>query len=114
VRMLGVPVARALALDALASPGPGRVPGLVAALETADDQLAPDLVAALVRLRRADPAAERSLISAMFLPNPRARKAVARGLVAVDSPVTQAALVQAAQHDPDPEVRRISLLLLDG
>jgi HEAT repeat protein len=113
VRMLGVPVARALALEALASPGPGRVAGLVAALETADEQLAPDLVAALVRLRRADPAAERSLVAAMFLPNPRARKAVARGLVAVDAPVTQAALVQAAQHDPDPEVRRISFLLLD-
>ena len=88
----------------------GRVDALVEALAWADDEIAPHLVAALVRIRRAD--AWRALVGAMTVPNPAARKAVAAALPAVDTREARDALTRAATEDADEEVRRIASLVL--
>jgi HEAT repeat protein len=88
----------------------GRIAGLLAALETADDELAPYLTSALARLRRPDAAA--ALIGVMTMPSSRARKAVATTLLAQGTREALAALKAAAAADPEPEVRQICALLL--
>ncbi len=101
-------------VSVLALPSDGRIAGLTTALRDADDELAPLLVSALVRMRR--PEANSALIAAFALPNPRARKAIASGLQSMIGLGAGAeafvVLQRAAAYDPDPEVRRIAALLL--
>ena len=93
---------------ALSVPVDGRVDALIDELARADDETAPLLVAALIRMRRSDAAA--ALVGAMDLPNPAARKAVASALPALRTRAARLALDDAAERDIDPEVRRIAAL----
>jgi HEAT repeat protein len=88
----------------------GRVSALSAALHTADPRTASALVAALSRIDTAE--SRTALLAALQLPNPAARRAAAEALTATRSPDALEALVQAASHDPEPEVRRICALAL--
>lgn len=95
---------------ALAQPAIGRIAGLLAALESADDDLAPALITALGRV---DPTEETSaLFDALRLPNPAARKAAAGMLAARGTRSALAALSQLSTRDPSEEVRRVCALLL--
>lgn len=90
---------------ALARPGPGRIAGIMQALEFADEPMARDLAAALVRLGGADAAlALRPVLDAS---NPAARKAAVTALSAVGSDDAQHAL-RRAMGDRDGDVRRIA------
>ncbi len=95
---------------ALAVPIEGRVEGLSAALERADDETASSLTSALARMRR--PAAVSVLIGAMSMANVAARKAAATALAATATREAQSVLRRAADSDPEPEVRQICSLLL--
>ncbi|HLK90276.1 MAG TPA: HEAT repeat domain-containing protein [Polyangia bacterium] len=88
----------------------GRVPGLAAALEEADDEQASGLASALARLGRPDATA--ALIGAMTSSNSRARKAAATTLAGLGHPEALGALRAAAANDRDPEVRKVCALLL--
>lgn len=88
----------------------GRVSALRAALEAADPRTASAIVAALSRIDTAESHA--ALLAALQLPNAAARRAAAEALTATRSPDALDALVQAASHDPEPEVRRICALAL--
>ena len=110
IRLLALPTERERVLRALAIFTPEHMSGIVAALKTADDELASNLVSALVRMRR--PEASAALIDAFTLPNTRARKAIASGLAAISSTEAALTLQRAAKGDSDPEVRRIATLLL--
>ena len=96
--------------EALAHPAPDRVSGLLAALETADDERAPLLTSALARMQRPEAAA--ALLRALQLPNLPARKAAAMTLAGIGTRDALVALRAAAASDPDPEVRRICALVL--
>jgi HEAT repeat protein len=99
-----------LVAHALAQPTRGRIAGLLAALESADDDLAPALVAALGRV---DPVDETSaLFDALRLPNLAARKAAAGMLAARGTREALAALSRLSTSDPSEEVRRVCALLL--
>ena len=89
----------------------GRIDGLYDELAVADDETAPLLVAALVRMRRSEAAA--ALVRGMALPHVAARKAVAAALPALRTGDARAALGDAAARDADPEVRRIAALGLE-
>jgi len=95
---------------ALAVDEEGRVDGLSAALDGADDETASALTSALARLRRADATA--ALVAAMTNANSRARKAAAATLAGIGNKEALAVLRSAATDDPEPEVRRICALLL--
>jgi hypothetical protein len=82
-------------LSGLLVPAQGRIPGLLAALEMADDELAPVLTPVLVKLPYAD-----------------AASALLQVLAALDRPEATAALRRAADQEPDPGVREICTLLL--
>jgi HEAT repeat protein len=106
IEMLGRPEVRDRAIAALAVVADERVDGLLAALETADADLASSLGAALVRLRR--PSAQAALAAALSFENVAARRAAAVALASVGTPAAQEALARAASTDPDPEIRRIA------
>jgi HEAT repeat protein len=110
VGLLTLPAARQRALPALAVPSPGRVAGLLAALQTADDELAPLLTAALARLQRKE--ACEALLQVLGRGNPSARMAAASTLSALGTSWALAALTEAARSDPDPRVRQVCALLL--
>ena len=110
VELLANDATRDRAKSALAVRGEGRVGGLLAALESASDELAPLLISSLATIERPD--ARAGLLSAIKLNNPAARKAAASGLAARRDPESVAALRDAADNDPDPEVRKICALLL--
>jgi HEAT repeat protein len=110
VQLLASSAARERALAGLLVPSQGRVPGLLGALEVADDELAPVLTSTLAKLQRADATA--ALLQALWLPNVAARKAAASTLAALGSAEAMAALKRAADTDPDPGVRQICALLL--
>ncbi|WP_437666292.1 HEAT repeat domain-containing protein [Sorangium sp. So ce1182] len=97
-------------LAALATPLPGRIDGILEALATADDELAPLLTAALARMRL--PEAHAALLEALRLPRAPARKAAATTLAAVATREAFAAVEHASRTDPDPEVRRVSASVL--
>jgi hypothetical protein len=80
------------------------------ALEGASEELAPLLVSILARFDRST--TKTALLAAIRLNNPAARKAAAPALAAHADPEMTAALREAADLDPDPEVRRICALLL--
>ncbi|HVZ87464.1 MAG TPA: HEAT repeat domain-containing protein [Polyangia bacterium] len=102
--------AREPILAALSVHVEGRVPGLSAALEGADDETAGALTSALARLRRPDATA--ALMGAMTSPNSRARKAAATTLAGLGNREAIHILKLAAEADPEPEVRKICALLL--
>jgi len=102
--------AREPILAALSIHVEGRIPGLAAALETADDETAGALTSALARLRRPDATA--ALMGAMTSPNERARKAAATTLAGIGHHEAIEILKLAAEKDPDSEVRKICSLLL--
>lgn len=88
----------------------GRVPGLSAALESADDESAGALTSALARMRRTDATA--ALLGTMTSANSRARKAAATTLAGLGQADALEILRVAAANDPEPEVRRICSVLL--
>lgn len=104
-----VPDARSGALDARDAPE-ARIDGLLAALDAADDELAPRLTSALARMQRPD--AWAAVIQALSSPNAPARKAAAATLGAIGTPEAVETLRRASAKDPDPEVRRICALVL--
>lgn len=104
------PRTRDRAISALAIPAKGRTPAILAALEEADDELAPALTAALARMLQPDTGF--NLRRVMGLRNAPARKAAAASLAALGSREDLALLQRAATDDPEPEVRRICALLL--
>jgi HEAT repeat protein len=110
VELLGSEAARDRAKEALLVPSEGRVAGLLGALASARDEMAPILASILARV---DPSEVRSsLLSAMKLANPAARRAIATVLAARQDPDMIAALREAAAGDPDAEVRKVCELLL--
>lgn len=97
-------------LAALSLPTEGRIAGIVSALLSADDELAPLLTSALARMGR--PEATAALIGTLELPNPAARKAAVTTLGGLGTASSLAALRRAADADPDFEVRRVAALAL--
>lgn len=110
VELLAHDATRERAKAALRNPSERRVSGLLVALERADDELAAMLVSILARIPRPD--ARAGLLAAIELGNVAARKAAVTALAAGHDPEMLAAVRAAADHDPDPEVRKISALLL--
>jgi HEAT repeat protein len=103
-------VSRAHVVRALSTPVHGRVEGLLAALETAGDELAPTLTSLL---RRVDPADETgALFDALRMPNAPARKAAAAMLAAKGGRAALDAIAHQAAADVSDEVRRVCALLL--
>lgn len=102
--------ARERAKTALLVPSEGRVAGLLVALESADDELAAQLISILSRIDRAE--ARSALLAAMKLNNAAARKAAAVGLAARRDPEMTAVLQEAAENDPDAGVRETCSVLL--
>jgi HEAT repeat protein len=97
---------REAALAALAQPVEGRIEGVLVALESADAELAGDLVQALLRMRRAHGNA--AIEAALHLGNVHGRRAAAAALAGLGTAEARAALSLAATADADPEVRRIA------
>ncbi len=95
---------------ALSAPSPGRIRGLRAALDEADDEVAPALASAFVRMRTAD--ATVALVDVLTSPNPAARKAAATALGTMRDSGVEDALRTAMATDEDAEVRRICALSL--
>ncbi len=110
VALLGDPVRREGARAALAICAEGRVDALLALLEGADEELAPELTSALTRMRRGDAVA--AIFRALETGNVAARKAAAGALAALGTRQALDALRARAGADPDPEVRRVCSLLL--
>lgn len=92
------------ALEALAVAADERVEGVLSALETADADAAPLLMAALTRMRR--PSSQAAIAAALGFENVHVRRAAAAALVAVGTTEAREALQRAAS-DPDPVVRRV-------
>jgi HEAT repeat protein len=109
-KLLGESAAREQIIAALSIHVEGRVSGLAAALEEADDETANALASALARLRR--PEATAALLDAMTGRNSRARKAAATTLAGLGNREAIALLKVAAMNDPEPEVRKVCALLL--
>jgi HEAT repeat protein len=97
-------------IAALSVPVEGRISGLIAGLEEADDETAPALTSALARMRRPDSFA--ALVHAMRMRNVPTRKAAASALAVLGSKEALAVLRQAATDDVESEVRQICSLLL--
>jgi HEAT repeat protein len=95
---------------ALAVPAEGRIPALLAALESADEQVAPLLGSALARM--GTPTATRALLQALESRNVAARKATASALRARGTREALEAIRRAATQDPDPAVRQICWVLV--
>lgn len=102
---LATPSVRERILEALAVAADQRVDGVLSALEAADADRAPLLVAALARMRR--PSSQAALAAALSFDNVHARRAAASALAALGTPEAREALVRAGSADPDPDVRRI-------
>ena len=97
-------------LQALSICSGERIVGILQALETASDELAPALTSALARMHH--PHAVEALFEAAELDNQAARKAAFTTLGAVASPRALDRLKRACVADADPEVRRICALAL--
>ena len=110
ISLLGNPLLRERAIEALATPVRSRVAGLLAALETADHELSNGLVAALARMRRHD--ATVAILDALGFANVFARRAAASALGALRTPDAHAALERAVDADSDEEVRKTCLAAL--
>lgn len=90
---------------ALSRPGSSRITAILSRLSSADDRMAPVLVAALTRMKAET--ANAALFKALALTNPAARAAAASALVAANATGAQQAVSLLAHNDPDPEVRRV-------
>ncbi|MGE0527767.1 MAG: HEAT repeat domain-containing protein [Bdellovibrionales bacterium] len=110
VELLKSEATRDRARAALLVASEGRSAGLLVALESANDEFAPILISVLSRLET--PEARSALLWAMKLNNAAARKAAATSLAARRDPELIAAVREAEQNDPDPEVRKICTLVL--
>ena len=110
VELLSIPALAERAKNALLLPSERRAAGLLVALESADDDLAATLISILSRLQR--PEARVALLAAMKLKNAAARKAAAPSLATRRDAEMKLALEEAAENDPDQEVREICSLLL--
>ncbi|GEJ57103.1 HEAT repeat domain-containing protein [Anaeromyxobacter diazotrophicus] len=110
IGLLGNPAARERALEALSLPTPGRIAGLLSALEVADGELPPLLVSALARMDRPD--ARAAIVSAVELGGPATRAAAVEAVGALDLADGREALARAAERDPDPGVRRLAAAAL--
>jgi HEAT repeat protein len=102
--------ARARIAHALATPTAGRIAALLAALETADDDLAPTLTSVLGRVDPGDESG--ALLAALQLPNVAARKSAAAMFAARGTRDALAVLTRVAGEDPSDEVRRICAIYL--
>lgn len=105
LNQLSNPGLRERVLDALAVAADERVEGVLSALESADAEHAPVLVAALTRMRR--PSSQAAIGAALTSENVHARRAAASALAAIGTVEAREALVRAGTADPDPDVRRI-------
>lgn len=101
---------REVVLRSLALPVEGRIPGLLAELQSADGQLAPLLVGALARMHRADASA--AILEALRSAGPEGRRAAAQAVGTWRTAAAKAALERAAREDPDAEIRRLCTLAL--
>lgn len=110
IDLLRIPQLRPQVLEALSLPVDGRIEALLSSLDAAGEDLAPELTAALARMRRADATA--ALLQAFEGPNAIARRAAASALSSVRSRDAIQALQRHASEDPDPEVRRVCSLVL--
>lgn len=108
--LLARPGLRQRVQTTLATAREGRVAGLLAALRSADDELAARLTSVLARLNQ--PEATAALFEGLTLPSAAARKAAATTLVAAGKPHAHALLQRLSAEDPDAEVRRVCSLLL--
>ncbi len=108
--LLPDPERRAQVRAALSLYTEGRVHALLTTLESANDEVAPELTSALARMRRPDATA--ALFHALDNGSPAARRAAATALAAIGTPKAMEAVRDHAAHDPDPEVRRVCALLL--
>ena len=89
-----------------------RIEALGDALRDASEQAAPVLVAALARM--AEPRATAGLFSLLAMKSAPARRAAATTLVATHAEGAVAHIRRLAAEDPDPEVRRICLALVQA
>jgi HEAT repeat protein len=96
--------------EALAHPSADRVSGLLTALGSADDEIAPLLTSALARMQRPETAG--ALVRALQFPHLPARKAAAMTLAGIGTREALSALRTASANDADREVRRICALVL--
>ncbi|MCP3139927.1 HEAT repeat domain-containing protein [Pyxidicoccus xibeiensis] len=110
VSLLGDMTLRERVVSALALPVDGRLPGLLTALEAADEMTASLLVASLARMHRAD--ARAALLQTLVAASPAGRRAAAPAVAALATVEAREALERASTHDEDPEVRRACLLAL--
>ncbi len=110
IELLNEASLRERAISLLSLPNEGRVTGIMAALASADDELAQLLTSALARLRTRD--ASEALLHAMSFASVPARKAAATALAASRTPEAIASLRYAAERDEDAQVRQISSVLL--
>jgi HEAT repeat protein len=110
IHALGDERVRSSIVQALGAPLHGRVEGLLQALATADEELAPLLVSTLGRVDPLD--ATGAMLDALRLPNVASRKAAASMLAVHATPKSLAALREQAMNDPSDEVRRVCALLL--
>jgi HEAT repeat protein len=102
---------REAALAALCTPALGRIPALLAALETAETRLAGLLVTALARMRRDDALAALGVVLSMdHLP---ARRAAALAFAALGPQSARPLLERVAERDPDLEIRQLALHALE-
>lgn len=110
VQTLASSVLRSHIIRSLGTAVPGRIEGLLHALASADEELAPTIVSILGRV---DPeGATGAMFSALQLPNAAARKAAAAMLAARGTREAISALLRQAEEDPSDEVRRVCKLLL--
>jgi len=100
--------ARIVAL--LARPSPGRVSGLVAALEAADEERTNLCCSLLARLRT--PESLLALLQILQHGPVATRKAAAVALASLRTPQALAAVTRSAEQDPDARVRQICSILL--
>jgi HEAT repeat protein len=112
VELVSHPLTRDRAALALSTHVPMRVEGIVEGLLVASAELAPVLVAALVRLRHPD--ARAAVEAAFAFENVSTRRAVASVLSPDITPRARELLEQAEKVDPDDQVRRICAAVLSG
>jgi hypothetical protein len=108
VGLLARATMREAVVGALSMPGPGRITGILAALETADAERSELLISALARMSRADARAAIAVVLGFEAVGPR-RAAIA-ALTAIGTVDARAALAHASEHDIDPALRRLAAL----
>jgi HEAT repeat protein len=94
----------------LSRPAPGRVPALLARLQTADESSANQLCSLLARLRTAE--GTLGLLEALHRGSFSARKAAAAALVSLRTRDALEAVRRSSTADEDPRVRQICRILL--